>query len=161
MKNEIPEYVSHTDCEICGFFGEKYRFLSNFYKTPVWYEGVLYPSSENAYQAAKVDCDDRKDFLTCTPNESKKLWKSFHSIYTEESWDIAKFDIMSSVVFDKFVRSLGLRRKLIETGDRYLEETNHWSDSTWGVNYKTKIGKNWLGIILMNTREFWKNKPMR
>ena len=98
-------YIVHDDKQVKGFFDD-YRWMSNFHITPVWYEGVLYPSSENAYQAAKVDCDDRKEFLTCTPNESKKLWKSFHSIYTEESWDIAKFDIMSSVVFDKFVMTV-------------------------------------------------------
>lgn len=153
MKNEIPEYVSHTDCEIRGFFGEKCRFLSNFYKTSVWFEGLLYPSSEAAYQAAKVDEDSRKEFLVCTAAESKKLWKKLPPMFTAEQWDLVKYDTMSEIVFEKFVRNLGLRKKLIETGNRYLEETNHWSDVYWGVDYKTGIGENQLGKLLMKVRE--------
>jgi hypothetical protein len=33
---------------IKGFLGE-YSFLSNFYLCPVYYEGLVYPSSENAF----------------------------------------------------------------------------------------------------------------
>ncbi len=65
---------------------------------------------------------------------------------------------MSSIVFDKFCRSFYLRNRLLETGDKYLEETNHWSDSYWGVDIK-KGGKNNLGKILMKVRDFWKDKP--
>lgn len=37
------------------------RFLSNFYETSVEWEGLIYPSSEAAFQAAKtLDQEDRK-----------------------------------------------------------------------------------------------------
>ncbi len=71
-----------------------------------------------------------------------------------DGWDEMRFDIMSALVFDKFMRHADRRRMLLETGSRYLEETNHWNDRTWGVC--NNMGKNWLGVILMRTRAFFK-----
>jgi predicted NAD-dependent protein-ADP-ribosyltransferase YbiA (DUF1768 family) len=39
----------------------------------------------------------------------------------------------------------------LATGNDYLEETNTWKDSFWGVY--NGIGTNWLGKILMEERE--------
>ena len=61
---------------------------------------------------------------------------------------------MSAVVFDKFYRNIDLRNKLMETGNRYLEETNHWKDRYWGVC--DGKGENNLGKILMSVRKFWR-----
>ena len=61
---------------------------------------------------------------------------------------------MSSIVFEKFYRNKELRKKLLETGDRYLEETNWWGDDFWGVC--NGEGRNELGKILMKVRDFWK-----
>ena len=38
--------------QIRQFKGE-FRFLSNFYPSPVKFRGILYPSVEHAYQSAK------------------------------------------------------------------------------------------------------------
>jgi hypothetical protein len=65
------------------------------------------------------------------------------------------FDIMAGLVFDKFHRNLELRQKLLDTAGKYLEETNNWGDSWWGVDVKKKQGRNHLGTILMATRQFW------
>lgn len=35
-------------------FSGKYRVLSNFYPSKIVYEGRVYPTVENAYQAAKT-----------------------------------------------------------------------------------------------------------
>jgi hypothetical protein len=69
MFNEVPlegkkfyrfgdwkEYAIHDSHLIHGFFGD-YRWLSNFHSCPVYFDGLLYPSSENAYQAAKLSPD--------------------------------------------------------------------------------------------------------
>ncbi len=153
-------YSVHNDDNIKGFFGD-YRWLSNFHECPVFFEGLLYRSSENAYQAAKIDDDFRHHLQTCTPTESKKKWKKYSLIDdSKEEWDNRKYDVMSVILFDKFYRIPTLRQKLLETADKYLEETNHWSDVTWGYDVKKKEGKNWLGLILMDIRKFWKNKPL-
>lgn len=170
MYNEVPivgnEYkvgdwksiAVHDESNVKGFFGN-YRFLSNFYDAPVYYEGLLYRSSECAYQAAKLLPHYRSSLQNVSAASSKKMWKSFgdDSLYDNcpEEWDDRKYDVMSGIVFDKFLRNSALRNKLMETGDRYLEELNWWKDAWWGVD--TKLGGlNNLGKILMKCREFWK-----
>lgn len=153
------DYIIHNDHEIKGFFGE-YRFLSNFEVAGVYFEGVLYPSTEHAYQAAKsLDPEIRKQFLNITCAEAKNLGNGkklknhpdLMSIILREDWESVKFDIMFSVCFDKFYRHSNLRQKLLDTGKRYLEETNHWGDRIYGVC--DGEGKNMLGQILMKIRE--------
>jgi predicted NAD-dependent protein-ADP-ribosyltransferase YbiA (DUF1768 family) len=61
---------------------------------------------------------------------------------------------MAVCVFSKFLINKDLRQKLVETGDKYLEETNNWGDAYWGV-YED-VGNNKLGKILMATRSYWK-----
>ena len=141
------DYVIHDELQVKGFFNE-YRFLSNYELGNVLYEGIIYPSSENAYQAAKsIDPKIRERFINVGPNDAKKMAKS---ITVREDWDEIKYDVMYNIVLDKFTRNSELGDKLIETSDKYLEETNHWKDTTWGVC--NGIGKNWLGKILMDVR---------
>lgn len=61
---------------------------------------------------------------------------------------------MKRIVFDKFYKHQHLKDQLLETGDRYLEETNDWADSYWGVDTK-KGGENNLGQILMEIRQIF------
>lgn len=154
QKNDWRKIISHTSDEVCGFFGE-YSWLSNFHPCPVYFEETLYPSSENAYQAAKVIPHDRDPFITCSPAESKKIWKKGTSLYTSETWDQAKNEIMMCVVFDKFYRNKDLRQKLIDTQFKYLREDNWWSDVWYGYDVNLKRGENYLGRILMKVRKFW------
>jgi hypothetical protein len=141
------EYIIHDESQIKGFFGD-YRFLSNFELGDCLHGGILYPSSENAYQAAKsLDPQVRSQFANITPSESKKLGRQ---IQVREDWEEVKYGIMYSIVLDKFTRNSKLGDLLIETGDRYLEETNHWGDKIWGVC--DGVGTNWLGKILMDVR---------
>lgn len=149
---KIPEYAVHTEKEIKGFFGD-YRYLSNFFPCSlgIWYEGLRYPSTEHAYQAAKVDSHDRLPFTTCNAKEVKRLGGNVS--LDVEQWESVKYDVMLQLVTQKFATHKKLREKLLATGNAYLEETNHWHDQTWGVC--NGMGKNWLGQILMNVRSFW------
>lgn len=61
-----------------------------------------------------------------------------------------KFDIMFEIVKAKFFQNKDLSERLIATGDAYLEETNTWHDTVWGVC--NGIGTNWLGQILSLVR---------
>ena len=141
------DYVIHDESNIKGFFGE-YRFLSNFELGEVVFEGIKYPSSENAYQAAKsLNTDVRKKFVSIEPSDSKKLGRK---IIVRNDWEKVKYNVMYEIVLDKFTRNKNLGDLLINTGDKYLEETNHWKDTIWGVC--DGVGKNWLGKILMDVR---------
>lgn len=140
-------YVIHDENNIRGFFGE-YRWLSNFTPCKIIYEGLEYPSSENAYQSAKtLDPDIKLTLANCSPSESKKYSKL---VELRPFWDEIKYQVMFQICLDKFTRNPELGTLLIDTGDRYLEETNHWQDTYWGVC--DGIGQNNLGKILMDIR---------
>lgn len=131
-------------------FSGKYRFLSNFFPAKVVYEGVEYPSSEHAYQAAKtLDIPTRLHIAAMeTPGETKRAGKK---LAIRSDWDQVKISVMEEIVRDKFTRNLTLRQKLIDTGDQILIEGNTWFDTFWGVcNGK---GQNHLGKILMKVRK--------
>ena len=59
---------------------------------------------------------------------------------------------MYQILLDKFTRNIELKNKLKATGTKYIEETNHWKDTYWGVDYKIG-GENNLGKILMLIRD--------
>ncbi len=143
----------HNSEMIKGFFGP-YRWLSNFHESTVWFQGLKYRSSENAYQAAKVEPAHRERFTIISPRESKTLWLDLPNAYSAEKWDEIKFDIMAEVLFSKFVNPELKQKLLALPTDIYLEETNWWSDVFWGVDIH-KGGKNNLGRLLMRLRRFW------
>lgn len=165
-KELVAKYTSHNEREIKGFFG-RYRWLSNFYPSPVWYEGDKFPSVENAYQAAKVKKENRFAFTLISPAESKKEWKKYPLLDVNAvAWDSRKYQVMAGLIFDKFLNNLELRELLLHTGQCHLEETNHWHDNYWGVcvcprcHVVTEKSESWrgennLGYILMQTRMFW------
>lgn len=133
--------------KISGFNGE-WKFLSNFYQTPVLFDGVIYPSVENAYQAAKtLDGEIRNKFLTISSKEAKLLGKK---LIVRSDWNRIKLQIMNDLVLDKFTRNDYLTWKLKNTGELYIEETNWWGDKYWGVCKGE--GENNLGKIIMNIR---------
>jgi ribA/ribD-fused uncharacterized protein len=131
-----------------GPFRDKYRFLSNFQRCPVVYEGIFYPSAEHAYVASKTsDLKERFDIsLLDTAGKAKKYGKT---MIIREDWDQVKFGIMKEIVRIKF-HNTELKEMLLATGDEELVELNEWHDTTWGVC--DGIGENWLGKILMEIR---------
>jgi N-glycosidase YbiA len=156
------EYALHDEYNIKGFF-DKFRYLSNFHICDIWFEGKLYPSSEHAFQAAKcINIQDRNKFVkipdaegnhwgvTCA--DAKRLGKI---VALNPNWDNIKYDVMSSICFEKFYRHKELRDRLVNTWDKYLEETNAWGDVYYGVDIH-RGGQNNLGKILMKIRDFWK-----
>jgi len=139
--------VIHDDKRIAGFVTE-YRWLSNFYLCRVQWEGLVYGSAEAAYQSGKYPVAERTVFRTLDPERAKKLGDT--KPYDRAAWTARKERTMREVVWTKFSQHPELATKLLATGDRYLEETNWWGDSIWGV-YRGE-GQNLLGKILMDTR---------
>lgn len=133
--------------EILGFFGD-YRFLSNFYPSPIIFENRLYPSVEHAYAAAKTDDERFKQWIIRepSPGNAKKIGRNAP---LKANWDKIRCDVMRDLLILKFSQE-PFMSKLIATGDAYLEETNTWGDTFWGVCNGT--GKNNLGKILMEIR---------
>jgi ribA/ribD-fused uncharacterized protein len=145
---------------IKGFFGD-YRWLSNFHLQYIEYEGIIYPSNEHAFQATKtLDTEDRKSrFVNCSCSEVKRRGRS---LVIRPDWEDIKIQVMSDINVLKF-HNQELLKKLLATDDAYLEETNYWHDSYWGVCTCTKCGgegKNVLGRILMGLRDKLREKTI-
>ena len=153
--------------DIRGFFGE-HRFLSNFWPVQIsllgipsdhWVDpdeaarlqDIVFPSVEHAYQAAKTDIilDRLAVQRLPTPGQAKKYGKT---VRLRPSWSTTKVAIMTSLIARKFNHDHNpeLVEMLLSTGDRYLEETNGWGDTYWGVC--EGVGANHLGRILMHQR---------
>ena len=113
------------------------------------FEGDLYPTSEHAYQAAKIEDRDGRDSFTCggslgdNPMDAKSKGGK---VKMRPDWHNLKVDVMLAVVRSKFARDADLRKKLRATCGQKLVE-GHTGDKFWG-------GKsNHLGNILMRVRD--------
>ena len=133
-------------------FDGEYRWLSNFWNAPVIYDGYAFPSSENAYQYAKIAPDERtdkdvSDFQFCTAGQSKRKGQK---VKIRDDWSAVKLEVMEEILRSKFEDDL-LRWRLCETAPQEIVEGNTWGDVFWGVC--DGKGSNHLGKILMKIRK--------
>lgn len=138
-------------------FSESNAFLSNFFDAYLIYEGIIYKSSEAAFQAAKtLDIAERQRIATMTPSQAKKTGRS---LQLRTDWEEVKDKVMYDVCRAKFKMNgaLHLEELLLATGDEELVEGNTWHDNYWGNctcdKCKDIPGKNQLGKTLMKLRE--------
>jgi ribA/ribD-fused uncharacterized protein len=137
------------------FIGE-HRFLSNFHAAPVWLEDQLYPTVENAYQAAKtLNADLRRQFHSVSPVRAHRLGRRLE---LRPDWAEVRLTIMLGLLRQKF-RIPELCDRLLATGDHVLVEGNSWGDTFWGTCRGT--GENHLGRLLMQVRSELAEKPSR
>ena len=136
-----------TRSVIDSFSGE-YRFLSNFYPSPLNHERISYKHVEGAYQAAKtLDHNIRRTMQNMTPVEAKRVGQMLD---IRDDWEVIKIEIMYECLRNKFFDRV-LRKKLLATGDTELIEGNYWGDTFWGVC--KGVGENHLGKLLMKVRQ--------
>jgi len=83
-----------------------------------------------------------------TAGQSKRAGRK---LSLRHDWDEVKDQVMYEVCMSKFTKHPDLKEKLLSTGDAYLEETNHWGDTYWGVC--EGVGTNKLGQTLMKIRK--------
>jgi ribA/ribD-fused uncharacterized protein len=176
-------------------FAYEYDWASNFYPVTITFDGLAYASVEHAYQAAKtIDIEKRWIFTLevnprLTAGQAKKLGQKLELRPAWEREDGSEFQaakdiIMRELVMQKFTIADVLKKKLVDTGDAYLEEGNWWHDTYWGVCHgklegrickhigehlsaddsgeidPTKIahlGQNKLGLLLMDIRQTLKS----
>lgn len=136
---------------VYGFF-EQYRYLSNYHSCLIELDGRVYNSSEAAYMALK--CYDEIDMNLfvgdVSPSQAKK-WGT--KVTLRPDWEHYRLIAMMQVLTAKFTQNQYLYDLLVHTGDMYLEETNNWNDTFWGVDINLSQGYNMLGKSLMAVRE--------
>lgn len=138
---------------ISSFRGD-YSFLSNFAPCQIRLGGVVYPSAEHAFVAAKtLNPIQRSQVAACSsPAEAKRLGRK---VSLRAGWDEIRLEVMQAIVSQKFRSSPLLAKKLLATGSEELVEGNTWGDRFWGAVLVdgSWVGMNHLGHILMRVRE--------
>ena len=130
-------------------FKGKYDFLSNFAHCLFEHEGIIYPSVEHAFQAAK--CIHQSDKLQIAFIKTPAAAKQYGSkVEIRQDWEQVKLDIMYKLLLIKFSIP-AFKKKLLATGDIELIEGNTWGDRYWGVCRGQ--GENHLGKLLMRIRK--------
>ena len=130
-------------------FSDEYRWLSNFWLVEIEYEGLIYPSVENAYQASKTYPEYKHIFATVNPAKAKILGRTY---VTTEYFTNNKLKIMYDLNKIKYSNNDYLKDLLLSTGTQELIEGNTWGDIYWG-QCPVGFGQNNLGKILMIIRE--------
>jgi len=133
--------------QINSFVGE-YEFLSNFYRSPFFMEGHVFPTVEHYFQACKtLDASEFKHVVNQrTPGQAKRAGQK---VKLRDDWEAIKVRIMFQAVLAKFNQNGDLRKRLIAIRGK-LVEGNSWGDTYWGVCGGQ--GQNKLGIILSDVR---------
>lgn len=137
-------------------FSYEYNFLSNFFPCPIaGPSGLIYPSVEHAYQAAKSLDPAVHERFQQTPSAGlvKRLGRS---ITIRPNWEQLKLPNMRRFLEQKFHRTTALSLRLEKTGKRPLIEGNTWHDNFWGAcsceNCRHRAQFNHLGRQLMEIR---------
>jgi hypothetical protein len=125
-----------------------YGWLSNFHRCEVVYEGDIYPSVENAYQAAKtVIPAERAPFRVYVSWCAKACGQQ---VTMRPDWtDRFKLDLMRSLMEQKYSIPY-LRILLLSTGAHTLEEDV--PDPFWGRG-RDGLGHNWCGRLQYQIRK--------
>jgi ribA/ribD-fused uncharacterized protein len=130
---------------IDDFRAPENRFLGNFHECYVEMDGVIYPTVEHAFQAAKTfDHHDRETIRGAdSPRHAKRIGRS---VDLRSDWDDVRVEVMKELLVKKFETS-DLRKKLLATRDAQLVSGG---DSFWGM--VDGMGLNQLGKLLMEIR---------
>jgi len=137
-------------------FQGEYRWLSNMWPVCIEYKGRKFYNVENAFHSEKSGDGSFKDFCAHEVEGRIVKEKQYEMIKLRPDWDLIKFDILLELTRIKFSQ-IELQRKLLATGDEYLQEGNDWGDTFWGVDNETGEGQNIFGKILMTVRQELRN----
>lgn len=141
-----------------NFRGEHY-FLSSMFEVPKGIElveGLIVPTSEHPYQAAKFLEAAARTRVLQAPNGfaarsvSRTLEREGSPV--REDWSDVKVPVMRAAVALKFGQNQDVAESLVATGEEEIVEVRG-KDVFWGVHPKTREGLNWLGRILMEARD--------
>jgi ribA/ribD-fused uncharacterized protein len=149
-------------------FEGDYRFLSNFYPSPITIEPksvskITFPTGEHMFQALKYKAMAENDQdahvlyvasvnRSADPNHAKKMGRKVKIDVAK--WESIRIEMMRQVVWEKFKQNQNLVPGLLDTDSAMLVEGNTWGDEFWGrVDGR---GYNLLGSILMEVRGFYR-----
>lgn len=136
-----------------------YYEFTNFYRRPVKINDKQWPTTEHYFQAQKfigTPYEEHIRKLSSAREAFQFSRKPQVQRWIRSDWNTVKDEIMKLALLNKFEQHSDLGQKLIDTGEKKLVEHTS-NDSYWGDGGDGK-GKNRLGELLMEVREFMKSK---
>lgn len=134
------------------FYGGQWGCLSNMSSYAVEINGVLFMTSEHAYQYAKFSDQSIKDKIkNARSGYDAKMIAMEHADAVIPNWKEISLDVMEQILRQKLQQHSHIKEKLIETGNREIIEASP-SDSFWGLG-PNKDGQNHHGKIWMKLRD--------
>lgn len=145
--------------------------FSNFYSASFTLDGITFKNSEQAfmYYKAKHFNDDyhaKRILMTSNPAEAKAYGRRVKGFNVEE-WTEVSYYYMYKVNTAKYEQNKHLKDLLLSTDNKLLCETNGkdriWSCGLYAnddrcLDQSKWLGKNLLGLVLMNVRSYLRNK---
>lgn len=119
------------------------------------FEGIIYPSTEHAYQASKFPEKEIREEIAKLPKPFQTKKVAEMATLSDDWHTSIKFEIMEIILLEKF-KIPELRQLLLDTKEEDLIEGNTWHDNCWGTCTCNKCGnkgENHLGRLLMKIRE--------
>ena len=144
--------------EVIGFYPREFYPFDNFSSFKVEWNGYLFSSVEEAYQAASFMGSDEE--LVEKIKKSHSADEAQRIAYANrdkrrEDWDDVKISIMEELLRLKIEQNPYVKKKLLQTGDYMIVEDSPKDDLWgWGPN---RNGQNNLGKLWMKLREGLKN----
>jgi len=144
--------------EVIGFYPREFYPFDNFSSFKVEWNGYLFASVEEAYQAASFMGSDEE--LVEKIKKSHSADEAQRIAYANrdkrrEDWDDVKISIMEELLRLKIKQNPYVKKKLLQTEDYMIVEDSPKDDFWgWGPN---RNGQNNLGKLWMKLREELKN----
>lgn len=159
-KNTISSVSEHDRVNQPGpqdkvfFYPKEFYVFDNFSSFQVDWKGVVWATSEHAYQAAKfLDVDEEiveKIKMARSAHDAQKIANE-NKDKRPKNWDSIKIGIMKEILRNKIKQHPYVLKKLLQSGNREIIEDS-WRDNRWGWGQDRK-GQNLLGKIWMELRK--------
>ena len=151
-------WLSEKMDEVIGFYTREFYPLDNFSSFKVEWNGYLYSSLEEAYQAASFMGSDEE--LVEKVKKSHSADEAQRIAYENrdkqrKDWNEVKVSIMEELLRLKIKQNKKKKKKLLQTKD-YLIVEDSPKDSFWGWG-PDRNGNNQLGKLWMKLRDEFKN----
>jgi len=144
--------------EVIGFYPREFYPFDNFSSFKVEWNGYLFSSVEEAYQAASFMGSDEelveKIKKSHSADEAQRISYANRD-KRREDWDDVKISIMEELLRLKIEQNPYVKKKLLQTEDYMIVEDSPKDDFWgWGPN---RNGQNNLGKLWMKLRGELKN----
>ena len=160
---ELEQYrdkwiAEHVD-DVIGFYPREFYPLDNFSSFKVEWNGYLYSSVEEAYQAASFmgSCEELVERVKRSHSADEAQRIAYANRDNQRAdWQEVKLIIMEELLRLKIEQNPYVKKKLLQTGDyRIVEDSPKDSYWGWGPN---RDGENHLGELWMKLRKELRSK---